>query len=288
VVGVFPIVWLKSLMFGSIACSMPFVNYGGPCGETDEIEQELMRAGQAVVDDWGVDYLEIRGRRKLEGAYPCSEHKVSMTIELAPDPETLFANFKTGQRRELNRAFNKGFVTRHGPELLDDFYAVLSDSWRDLGTPIYRADYLKAVIGAFPDATRVTVVYAADGRPAAGAIDGVHNGTVEGMWLGMRGEYRQQLVGYVLYWELIKHACESGYTSFHLGRSSKDSGGEQFKKKWNADTMQLYWQYVLRKRSEIPSLNPTNSKYQLAIQAWRKLPVSITQFVGPYLAKSIP
>ena len=100
-VGVFPIVWLKSLLFGNIACSMPFVNYGGPCGETDEIEQELLRAGQAVVDDWGVDYLEIRRRRKLESDYPCSEHKVSMTIELAPDPETLFANFKTGQRREI-------------------------------------------------------------------------------------------------------------------------------------------------------------------------------------------
>lgn len=287
-VGAFPIVWLKSLLFGNIACSMPFVNYGGPCGETDEIEQELVRAGESVVEDWGVDYLEIRGRHRLGGAYPCSEHKVSMTVELTRDPQTLFANFKTSQRGEINRAFNKGFVTKRGPELIDDFYAVLSDSWRDLGTPIYHADYLKAVIAAFPDAVRVTVVYAADGRPAAGAMYGLHNESVEGMWLGMRSEYRQQLVGYVLYWELIKHASESGFKSFHLGRSSKDSGGEQFKRKWNADSMQLYWQYVLRKRSEIPSLNPANSKYRLAIQAWRKLPVSVTQLVGPYLAKSIP
>jgi hypothetical protein len=91
-----------------------------------------------------------------------------------------------------------------------------------------------------------------------------------------------------LYWELIKHACELGYQSFHLGRSSKDSGGEQFKKKWNAETLQLYWHYILRTRTDIPSLNPTNPRYQLAIKAWQRLPLPITQTLGPFLARSIP
>jgi lipid II:glycine glycyltransferase (peptidoglycan interpeptide bridge formation enzyme) len=108
------------------------------------------------------------------------------------------------------------------------------------------------------------------------------------MWLGMRQAYRRQLVGYVLYWEIIKNACERGYRRFHLGRSSKDSGGEQFKKKWNADAMQLYWQYILRTRQDIPSLNVTNPKYRMAIEAWRRLPLTMTRFVGPLIARSIP
>ena len=33
-VGVLPIVHLKTLLFGNLACSMPFVNYGGPCADT--------------------------------------------------------------------------------------------------------------------------------------------------------------------------------------------------------------------------------------------------------------
>jgi lipid II:glycine glycyltransferase (peptidoglycan interpeptide bridge formation enzyme) len=111
---------------------------------------------------------------------------------------------------------------------------------------------------------------------------------VEGMWLGMRAEFRKQMVGYVLYWELIKDACQRGYTRFHLGRSTAQSGGEQFKKKWNADAVQLYWQYILRTRDEIPALNVSNPRYQLAIKTWQKLPVPVTQVLGPFIARSIP
>ena len=287
-VGVFPIVHLKSLLFGNLACSMPFVNYGGPAGDRDEIEARLMAEGARVADEWGVDYVEIRSQRQLGDGYPSSDRKVSMTIALAPDPEVVMAAFKRDQRAEIRRAAKNGFVTKFGPELLDDFYDVLSDSWRELGTPIFSFDYLKAVVKAFPGATRVCVVYDAAGVPAAGAFDGLHNGKVEGMWLGMRSDYRRQLVGYVLYWELIKHACETGYRVFHLGRSSKDSGGEQFKKKWNAETLQLYWTYILRTRADLPALNPDNPKYRAAIKAWQMLPLSMTQMIGPHIARSIP
>lgn len=288
VVGVLPLVRLKSLLVGSIACSMPFVNYGGPAGESDEIEQQLLTAAAAVADEWGVEYLEIRSQRHLGDQYPSSDHKVSMTIALEPDPEVVMGRFKREQRSEIRRALKRGFTTRFGPDLVDDMYAVLCDSWRELGTPIFDVAYLKAVVAAFPGATRVCVVYDASGKPAAAAFDGIHNGTVEGMWLGMRAEYRQQLVGYVLYWELIKHACELNATSFHLGRSTKDSGGEQFKKKWNAHAMQLHWHYVLRTRSELPALNTSNPKYQFAINTWRRLPVSVTKLIGPYISRSIP
>ncbi len=287
-VGVLPIVRLKSLLFGNIACSMPFVNYGGPCGESEEVESRLLTAASALGDEWGVDYTEIRSQRYLGDAYPSSDHKVSMTIALDPDPEAVMARFKRDQRAEIRRAAKNGFVVKFGPELVDDFYAVLAASWRELGTPIFGLDYLKAIIAAFPGATRISVVYDANGVPAAGAFDGIHNGTVEGMWLGMRSEYRKQLVGYVLYWELIRHACELGCRTFHLGRSSKDSGGEQFKKKWNAETLQLYWTYILRTRSDMPSLNPDNPKFRLAIKAWQKLPVRATTLIGPYIARSIP
>ena len=86
------------------------------------------------------------------------------------------------------------------------------------------------------------------------------------MWLGSRGEFRTRHAGYVLYWELIKNACERGMKRFHLGRSTVQSGGESFKKKWNAEPTQLYWQYLLRHAGRFPQLNVDNPKYRLAIR----------------------
>ena len=66
IVGIFPLVQVKSLLFGNIACSLPFVNYGGPCGECDEIEQALLDADAGrVAEEWRVDYLEIRTRNGI-------------------------------------------------------------------------------------------------------------------------------------------------------------------------------------------------------------------------------
>jgi hypothetical protein len=57
---------------------------------------------------------------------------------------------------------------------------------------------------------------------------------------------------------------------------------------WNAELTPLYWHYVLRTRDEIPMLNPQNPKYRFAIQAWQRLPVSVTKVLGPLIAKNIP
>ena len=290
-VGIFPLVQLKSVLFGNLACSLPFVNYGGPAGETDEIEQALLEAGADVATDWGVEYLEIRSQRHLGERFPASDHKVSMTVELNRDSDVVWNSYKAkvGPRQDIRKGYNNGFTARFGGlELLDPFYAVLSESWRDMGTPIYRKEYLRRVLATFPKETRICVVSAADGTPAAAALCGHHRDVVEGMWLGMRAEFRKQMVGYVLYWELIKDACQGGFSRFHLGRSTAESGGAQFKKKWNAEAVQLYWQYILRTRDEIPALNVSNPRYQLAIKTWRKLPVPVTQVLGPFIARSIP
>ena len=43
--GVLPLVHLKSLLFGSIFCSMPFLNFGGICADDAEAERALLGCG---------------------------------------------------------------------------------------------------------------------------------------------------------------------------------------------------------------------------------------------------
>lgn len=289
VTGVFPIVQVRSRLFGNIACSMPFVNYGGPATDSSGVESALLKAAATVADEWHVDYLEIRSTRDLGNEYPRSTHKVSMTVDLAADPDILFNAFKGDQRKEIRRGYKYGFTAEFGKSsVFEDFFAILCDSWRDLGTPIYSKEYLRSVVTTFPDQVRICIIRAADGTPAAAALMAHQNGIVEGLWLGTRAQYRRQLVGYVLYWEIIKDACLHGHRRFHLGRSTADSGAEQFKRKWNAQPEPLYWHYILRTQGAIPQLNVANPKYRLAIAAWRKLPVVVTRHLGPLISRSIP
>jgi FemAB-related protein (PEP-CTERM system-associated) len=286
--GILPLVFVESRLFGRILCSMPFMNYGGPVAATPFAAATLAREATARARTFGADYLELRCPAALDTAMPVSLRKVSMTVPLLPDPEALFNSFSQKHRKNIRRAQkNELTVRKGGIELLDDFFHVLELSWRSLGTPMYSRDYFERLLTTFPRNTSVFVCLHR-GAPIAVALTGHFNGVVEGMWAGGRQELRHLDANYVLYWEMLRDACQSGHKLFHLGRSTSQSGAEQFKSKWNAETHQLYWYFHRPDGGPMPQLNVDNPKYRLAISAWRKMPLWATRLVGPHIARLIP
>ena len=288
ITGVFPLVLIRSHIFGNILCSMPFVNFGGPSADNELTEKSLVERACRIAREENADYLEIRGLHICSGDLPRSEHKISMTLSLADDPDEIWNAFKSKHRTNIRRVYkdNVHVISGH-EELLDTFYNLMCHSWRALGTPIYRKSYFRSILKAFGDKIRIFVAYQGN-TPVATAFNGHFDSTVEGMWAGSLPDSRKLQVNYVLYWEMIKDACERGFSSYHLGRSTTETGGESFKKKWNAETSQLYWQYYLPNGKDIPQLNTGNPRLQLAISAWRKLPLVVTRLLGPHISRSIP
>lgn len=287
IVGVMPMVRVRSALFGDVLSSMPFVNFGGPAGLDEGIEDALAEAARARADALRCHYLQIRATRAFPGMQVGTD-KVSMTVALDPDPEALMRSFSTKHRTNIRRAQKNDLTVRAGgTELLDDFYATLSRSWQRLGTPLYRRSYFEDIVRRFDGGTRLFVAYHG-GVPVATAFNGEFRGTVEGMWAGVDPRAQELQPNYVLYWEMLRDACERGLTRFHLGRSTKDSGAVRFKEKWSATPQQLYWNHHLVRAREMPSLNPDNPRYARAIRTWQRLPLGVLRVIGPPLARLIP
>lgn len=288
IMGVFPMVYIRSHLFGRILCSMPFVNFGGPVVDNVAAEDALIDGAIRVAEHERADYLEIRSTRVCARQMPTERQKVSMSLELDPNPDVLWNAFKSKHRTAIRRAFKEDFVVVAGKsELLDTFYNVMEQSWRVLGTPFYRKRYFQNILDTFGDDIRIFVAYK-NGQAVGTALNGHFKQTVEGMWAGGIPTSRSLQANYVLYWEMIKDACERGFKTFNLGRSTAGSGAEVFKKKWNAHPRQLYWQYHLNRVDSVPQLNPGNAKYDLPIAVWKRLPLSLTRLLGPILSKNIP
>jgi len=288
VAGILPIIHLSSLMFGSMYCSMPFLNFGGICANNTAAEKALLKEAESITKKGHGKYLELRHLHKSHSELPFQTHKVSMTLTLDPDPDTLWNDFKSKHRTNIRRAYKNELKIQVGREdLLDTFYKLISIGWRDLGTPIYRKSFFRNIITAFGESVEIYLVWYGD-QAIATAFNGLFKDTIEGMWTYSLREHAKLQTNYFLYWEMIKNACQNKYKVFHLGRSTSESGATFFKSKWNAEIKQLYWEYILNKDKEIPELNVDNPKYQKAIDMWKKLPVGLTKIIGPFLAKSIP
>jgi hypothetical protein len=72
---------------------------------------------------------------------------------------------------------------------------------------------------------------------------------------------------------------------FDYGRSKRGTGAFDFKSNWGFEPEQLHYEYFLVKSREMPNLSPSNPKYGNAIAVWRRLPLKLTQLIGPPVAK---
>ena len=73
-----------------------------------------------------------------------------------------------------------------------------------------------------------------------------------------------------------------------FGRSTPGDGTYQFKEQWGAQPEQLEWEYVLGQGQHLPTSDRHDSKFNVAIAAWKRLPLGVATAIGPRLARVVP
>lgn len=288
VVGILPMVQLKSLLFGNFIVSMPYFNYGGAIANDKLIENKMMQHAIEIASELGVEHIEFRDSVARDKAWPLRTDKVNMILELPETVELLGKSLGAKKRSQIRRPLKEGVESIiGGAELLEDFYHVFSVNMRDLGTPVYPKTFFSEILNAFSRQTKI-VILRLNGKPISAAFLIGANGQLEIPWASTLKEYNRFSPNMLLYWEVLKMAIESGYRKFDFGRSSIDSGTYRFKKQWGAVPMQLYWHYWLEEGIEMPQLTPDNAKYKAAIKVWQHLPTFVTNQLGPGIIKSLP
>ena len=287
IVGILPLIRLDSRLFGDFMVSMPYFNYGGAVAEHPQIEQQLMQAVADHVTDPGVSHIEYRDNIPRDG-FPARTEKVNMILPLPGSHDDLWQTFTPKLRAQIRRPQReKVQVLQGGEEYLKDFYAVFTRNMRDLGTPVYARSFFQHILNSFPDACRIMVIRLDNKPVAAGFLIG-HRDTLEIPWASTIRDVNYLSMNMLLYWEVLKYAIENNFRQFDFGRSSKDAGTYRFKQQWGAQPRQLYWHYWLKQGATLPSLNPANPRYALAIKIWKKMPLSMTTWLGPLIVKNLP
>jgi len=91
-----------------------------------------------------------------------------------------------------------------------------------------------------------------------------------------------------MYWELMCHAARAGYGTFDFGRSREGTGAYHFKRHWGFTPTPLAYQYVLLRRRDLPDVTPSNARFRVATEVWKRLPLGVTRWLGPYIARYLP
>jgi FemAB-related protein (PEP-CTERM system-associated) len=284
IVAVLPLSRVHNLIAGDVLISTPFLVYGGPIGDPDAIDA-LVHEARRLAENLGVDYLELRNRRPLDGDWETKSLYVTFRKPLEPDLDANLQAIPRKQRAMVRKGMKAGTNVVWDLDL-DTFYSVFSESYRNLGTPVFGKSLFSRLLAAFQDQVWVTTVRK-DKQPLSSVVSFIFRDEVLPYYGGSIAAARDFAANDFLYWAVMERAVGCGLKTFDYGRSKVGTGSYDFKKHWGFEPEPLAYQYHLVRSQELPNLSPTNPKFQLPIQLWKRLPVGVTRIVGPPIARRL-
>ncbi len=288
VTGVVPLFLSSNWLSGRCLISLPFAVYGGVCAADFESEDALIGRIERLAEELQVEYLELRNRNgDVRAGYHANTRYASFTIPLVPDTEKLYSAFPKDIRYMIRKGEKAGLQVRKGIDQLDSFYKLITVNLRRLGTPAFPRALFENLVHEYGSQVDLTLVYSGH-NPVAGAMSFFFRDWMQPYYFGSLDEAKGLAANNFLWWKLIEHAAQTGCRTFDFGRSKKDSGNFDFKKKWNPSIESLSYQVRLVRRKEVPNFSPTNPKFGMATNIWKKLPLGLTQVVGPRVVRWFP
>jgi FemAB-related protein (PEP-CTERM system-associated) len=285
ITGILPLVHINSLFFGNTLISIAPCVYGGIVASDEHSYLELDKEACRLAEELGVDCLEMRNRVQKTPERPYKKLYVSFRKELDADVETNFLAIPRKQRAMVRKGIEAG-LTSVIDTTIDRIYRAYSESVRNLGTPVFSKKYFQTLRDVFADQCEVLTVEH-KGQLIASVMSFYFKDEIL-PYYGGGTELARELKGNdFMYWEVMRRAVEKGIKVFDYGRSKIGTGSYSFKKNWGFTPVPIFYEFYLVKSESMPDINPLNPKYQFFIAAWKHLPLTVSQWIGPWLSKDL-
>jgi FemAB-related protein (PEP-CTERM system-associated) len=286
IVGVLPLGHVNSWLFGNALTGLPFAVYGGVAAlnsqATDALEQEAQRLARTL----GVAHLELRNVEARHLEWPTQDIYVTFRKEILPAEDANMQAIPRKQRAMVRKGIKNELVSHIDPTV-DRFFALFADNVHRHGTPAMPKKYFQALQKEFGNDCEVLTVTTKDGKPLSSVLSFYFRDEVLPYYAGDDEAARDLAANDFKYWELMRRACARGLKVFDYGRSKLGTGPYAFKKNWGFEPKPLHYEFCLYKRDSIPQNNPNNAKYKLMISTWRRMPLALANWLGPFIVRNL-
>jgi len=284
--GVLPLAHVKSLLFGQSLTSLPFAVYGGVAADNSAAADALEREAQQLARRLGVPHLEMRNLQRRHDDWPLQDLYVTFRKPILPDVEANMLAIPRKQRAMVRKGIKNGLTSQVDANV-ERLFALYADNVHRHGTPALPRRWFRALRDTFADDCEVLTVCTPEGRPVSSVLSFYFRDEVLPYYAGDDEAARELAGNDFKYWELMRRSCERGLKLFDYGRSKQGTGSYSFKKNWGFEPQPLHYEYCLYQRDSVPQNNPTNAKYKMMIEAWRRMPIGMANWLGPYIVRSL-
>ena len=331
IAGVLALVEVRSHIFGRRLCSMPYLDTGGILAESPLVYERLLLAAAELAKRQGIRRIELRHRARPPFALPAEDDRRTLVLDFAPlgsatrsasgkpiagdlagdiggvkgapRVETLWKAIGDKNRNQVRKAEKEGLTAgRAGAGALADFYRVWQINMRDLGSPAHRRQWFERIFAHLGERAEVYLVRR--GTEVMGGLIALEFGDqVVVPWASSDRRHFRLCPNALLYWTVLNDTAGRGRRGFDFGRSTIGSGTFDFKRRWGATPVPLYWHALdvatapatwprLPPGSDLPAVDDprgprTHAARDRAARLWSRLPVPVATWLGGHLRGGI-
>lgn len=281
--GVLPLFEIRGLRAGHVLFSVPYAVYGGLCGDDGEVAAALVEEARRLGERLGVGYVELRQLHHPLAFLPTRYPFVTFAKTMHAEPQANFLAIPRKQRYMIRKGAQCGLEARRGWEPLAEFFQAYVINRRRLGAPPFPRRLFEAVRDRFGPAAELLTVWH-EQRLVAGVISLFHRDRVMPYYAASLPEARSLAANDFMYWELMRASCVGGFRVFDFGQSHMGTGSYDFKRHWGFAPEPVAYQYVLLRDRGMP----TSVGAGRLADAWKRLPLPVTRWLGPPLIRWLP
>ncbi len=289
IVGVLPSILMSPPLFSNKLCCLPFCDMGKPLCNSLSIKQNLIQHALKLSQQHQCKAIELREEDTETLSHsPKPGNKVRMKLALPTDSEALWSSFKSKLRSQVRKAEKNGLTYEigHSIEQLQAFYQVYAFNMKRLGSPAHAYHWFEAILEHYQNHCMIVLVKMSSQTIGAGLVLTVGK-KASIPWASTLSNYNKYAPNMLLYWATLKQVTDTGIQEFDFGRSTLGEGTYKFKEQWGAQPYLLNWK-TLNTQGKAFQMQNTNSKLRPMVEAiWRKLPLGLTNTLGPQLRRYI-
>jgi FemAB-related protein (PEP-CTERM system-associated) len=301
IVGAFPLVYVKSMIFGKRLISLPFVEYAGPILSKD-IDSSVAKPVLKLLWDFThrlatrlkAEYTEIRHPPSfsfstfLSFGFKVLQRHVTFKINLTKEESEIWKNMNRKFRNSLRKAMKTGLrIKEVDLNDLKHYYNLYLETQKRHGSPPHSFDLFLNVFNAFKQAGMLRMTMALyDSKPIAGVMVFCFKDIL--YWFGgvTDRKYKKLNPTNLLLWDTIQFGVKNNFKVFDLGQTRKeDRGVYHFKSGWGGKVANLKDLVFSSENVILP--NPNQKKYVFLSKVWSMMPKTLARRIGPRLISEI-
>jgi len=300
--AIWPFFLIKSKFFGNRLISQPFLDFGGPIGDiNDVIIKNIIEEKKKIK----IKYIEIR-LNTFSNNYNKNEKillnndfekelKIHQFILELKNEKELWNKFHKHTRNDIRKAEKSDLELKEikDKEELKKFYKLYLKSMKNFGSPQHPRKFFENLWEfLYPNMIKGINCYYKN-KLIGSIIAYLFKDYIYIIYNVSDPKYRIYKPNDILYWTLIKWAIKNKYKYFDFGQVQIDAEKEshayglfKFKSKWLGKLYERpYFYYPEIKTKE--EKKGRKDKYKKFIKIWKKLPLFIIKIIGPKICSQL-